>query len=779
MFRSRFRGNEPREARRESLKIRMRIIGTVLVLCLTALLGRIVYITETYGAEFERRAVRQLVLRHSAVETSIPPAPGGILDRNRHPLVDSERVFVVALDVSLLHRAVPTNNNPNPQESAIHTIHEALDIPLERLWRYMSTNADGNLIQESSWRVLAHDVPANIALPLAERERHVHLQEEVLRWFPDPFLAPQVLGFIRGDSASGLELRYQDELSGQPGRVFRSFQANTAALPEEIPPRDGNWLVTTLDSDLQRIAQRVVENAVRDFNPEYAGIALMQPHTGEILAMAQWPSFSLEAPDDGTLFTDRNIAANWETYNREQQMSHMFRTWNNFFISRTFEPGSTFKPFVIAAAIEENLIAIGRNYFFCEGVRTIDIWEIPCHNRFGHGNLSVLDALKVSCNLIMMDIIRLLGRDTFYMYRNDFGFGERTNIDLPGEEAVSAPGVMYTLGQLNPVELATSSIGQGFNATAIQSLNAFASLINGGYIMRPFVVSQIIDANGNVVSENTPTVVRNVLSQSTSDSIRRAMQSVISPEGTGRFAIIEDQPIGGKTGTAQQGIERDWIVTSFIGYMPVENPQFLAIAIVYNPEEQVTAGVTAAPMLRNLFQEIIRYRQILPDGTGQVTGILQTADAELMTDFSGMELREATRLLNSMSIDYEIAGRGSVISHHIPAAGQPVPGGIPVFLYLDGDLSDIYELTFMPDVTGLTEEQAFDLVVAADLVPIFVSSEATDRSEWNLDPITGRPQLHEETSQGIIVRDKTVYRQFPSAGQHIQRGSQVRLRMRF
>ena len=753
--------NETRRRRNR----RIQFVGFILFICISALFLRIGYITVTYGAEFERRAVRQLIRRQNNVERVIPPAHGGILDRNRQPLVDSDRIYNIALDVTVLHSLEPTRRNPNPQEVILRRLREDLGIPMDTLWQYLATDSYGELLNPGNWRIIARNIPAYIALPLSEVP-HVNLEERTRRRYPDPFMAPQVLGFVRGDGIWGLERQFRRELAGEPGRVFRSFQSDSVGFTEEVPPRDGYWLVTTLDSGIQRIAQRAVERYAIELGAEYTGIVIMQPHTGEILAMAQFPSFPLDAPDDGTRFTDPQASQFWRDMEADEQMNHMFRTWRNFFLSTSFEQGSIFKPFVMAAAVEEGIICPDLSHFYCQGVRTVADREIPCMSH--HGSLNLRQAMMVSCNIAVIDIIQALGRDNFYRYRNDFGFGDRTGIDLPGEEAVSGPGVMYALNQLNAVQLATSSLGQGFNATAIQAINGFASLINGGYVMRPFVVSQIVDANGNIVEETTPTVVRNVLSRSTSDIIRESMHAVVSPYGTGRRAHIEGFHVGGKTGTGQQGHLRDWVVTSFLGFMPVENPQFLAMAIVFNPENnQLTAGATAAPMLREVFEEIIQYTHMPPAGAEQATGVFVDAGAELLSDFSGMELRYLTPILNNMGLDYEISGRGAVVSHHIPAAGQPVPRNTPIFLYLDGDIENLYDLTFVPNVEGLRAERAEEQMMAAGLVPVIVSSS-----------IIPTPLYDEEEDGEPQEYDLIIYNQFPSPGQHIQRGTLIRLRAR-
>ncbi|MCL2420553.1 MAG: penicillin-binding transpeptidase domain-containing protein, partial [Defluviitaleaceae bacterium] len=241
--------------------------------------------------------------------------------------------------------------------------------------------------------------------------------------------------------------------------------------------------------------------------------------------------------------------------------------------------------------------------------------------------------------------------------------------------------------------------------------------------------------------------------------------------------VIDGYTIGGKTGTGEQGVPRgDWVVTSFLGYMPVENPQFLAMAVVYNPaDNQLTAGASAAPMLREVFEGIIQYRQLPPAGAEQTTGILLDVGREILPDFSGMELQEVAIILNNMGIDYMITGRGAIVSHHIPTAGQPTPRDTPIFLHLDGNIDNLYELTFVPNVEGLPESRAVEQIIAAGLVPVVVTRANMGRGDWLLSFDANEAEYEEidEPADNWII-----YRQFPSSGLHIQRGTQIRLRAR-
>nr|AGS52124.1 cell division protein FtsI (Peptidoglycan synthetase) [uncultured bacterium contig00034] len=724
--------------------------------------------------------MRQLAIRQNSAETVIAPARGGILDRNRLPLVDSELAYNVILDVISLDSLKPSRGAPDPQQTVLLAINEALGIPLSTLGGYLNKDADGNLLRRTHYLILAKQVPPDAAMRL-KGVPCVYLEENYIRYYPDPYVAPQVVGFARGDAVWGLERQYGAELAGASGRIFRTYGPDQSAYTDEVPATDGYWLITTLDSGIQRIAQEAVDAAAADIDCEYAGMLIMQPQTGEILAMAQWPSFALDTPDNGARFTDAKLGTVWDALREEEKLTNMYRAWGNFLISRSFEPGSIFKPVVVAAALEENLINPSIDAFFCNGVRTLYDVDLPCWNIHGHGSQTVREVIMNSCNVAMIDIIQRLGRDKFYKYRSDFGYGERTDIDLPGEEAVSAPGVMYTLSQLNPVELATSSFGQGFNNTSIQAVSAFAAIINGGNLMKPYIVAQIVDGRGNIVKENTPTVVRRVISQETSDYMRLILKDVVSEQGTGRRAIIEGYEIGGKTGTAQQGLNRDWTVIAFMGYFPVDNPEYLALALVYRPAEyELSGGASAAPMLRDAFVKIIDYKQIPPAGAEQNASAAENyLNREPLGDYTGKQLTEVTRNLNNLGLDYQIYGSGSIVASHIPAAGQATPRDAPVHLYLDNTTGQDGELVYLPNVEGLTEERARAILTEAGFTPVvFADNSTAGRTQAQGEPVTGAGTPRGAAGDTVYADVLYVYRQYPSYGLYIQRGTEIKLKVR-
>ena len=762
-------------------------------LCFGVLFYRVWYWQTNYGEEFSRRVVATVARQEqNRAGREIIPSRGNIVDRNMQPIASSQPVYNVFIDVTLLHEGRSTMSGRTAWENTLNALHEQLNVPRRELLALFDTDTgfyDGELLRRSNHRYVAHQIPAAIALPLAGEFRHVHLTEISQRWYHDPFFAPQVIGFLRGDAIWGLEAFYDNELSGERGRNFW-MQGEV----EEIPVRDGFTLITTLDADIQRLAQSLVDETFRNMvNPTEAVAMIVQdPNTGEILAMAQAPTFSLADPANPDYITDFALQANWDYLTEGQQLTYMNRLWSNFHTTRSYEPGSIFKPVVIAAAMEEGVLT-PQCTFYCAWSRDIYDVTLWCWRRFGHGRIGLSEAVYSSCNMAMIDIMNRLGRDNFYRYRGYFGFGERTGIDFPYEFAVSSPAVMYTFSQLGAVQLATSSMGQGFNATSLQSINAFATLINGGNVMQPLLVSHVVDASGNVVYHNEPQIIRRAISEQTSDFIRREMQNVVTAErGTGRASAIPGHTVAGKTGTGQQERELGINSLTYISYTPVENPEFLVLMVidhVYDPNDQLFAGNTVVPVVRQFFEELIRMRGLQSsDGTYDLGDWEIAMGAEIMPDFTGQRLSDVVRNLTNLGYGgFQVVGSGTHISHTIPAAGRIMPQNAPIFFHMDESTRIDSQMTLVPDVVGQSAEQAGTLISAAGLTVALMTEDrnASDPNQNTLDARTASPPpaTTYENGQPVAATPQEplpyiVYMQFPAPGTEVERGTQVILRAR-
>ena len=770
---------------------RAMFMGAFFCLCLVVLMYRIWYWQNAYGEEFSRRVVATTIRRDQVrAGRETMPSRGTIVDRNMQPIASSQPVYNVFLDVNLLHEGRRTSAGRNAWEATLYAINEKLGVPRRDLAELFDTHDgtyNGDLLHPTHHRYVAHEIQGAIALPLRDTFRHIHVTEVSQRWHHDPFFAPQVIGFIRGDATWGLEYQYDTQLTGEIGRSFW-LQGDV----EEVPVQDGFTLVTTLDADIQRLAQSLVDETHRTFpfQHEFVGMIVKDPFTGEILAMAQAPTFSLADPLNPDYITDIRLRNNWDSLSDDEQLGSIQRLWQNFHTNRAYEPGSIFKPAVIAAAIEEGVITPNCT-FFCGGSRAVADRTVYCWTR--HGSLSLRSALYRSCNLAMVEIMNRLGRDRFYRYRGYFGFGERTGIDFPFETAVSSPAVMYPFARLGPVELATSSIGQGFNASPLQSINSMATLINGGNVMRPMLVSHLVDASGQIVQENRPEVVRRAISTQTSDFIRTEMRYVVEAQGGTAFRTsrIPGHAIGGKTGTGQQGTRDNRINTlTYIAYTPVENPEFLVLMFVdrvYDPLERASAGGHVAPVVRRFFEELIRLRNLSPsDGAYNVSDWEIAMGAEVMPNFSGQRLSDVIRNLNNTAnVGYQVAGRGTIISHTVPAPGMLMPqNNATIFFHMDDTTYQEGQMSIVPDVVGLTDEQASTFINSAGLTTVLV----VDRDEVpEHEDSTGARTFAAPTAENDIAppapvqqgpQPYIVYQQFPAPNSIVERGTQILVRAR-
>ncbi|MCL2286438.1 MAG: penicillin-binding transpeptidase domain-containing protein [Firmicutes bacterium] len=762
-----------------------KFIGAVLTLVFIILCYRIYHIQAVDGDYLRQRALRQQsIVQQHRVNQTIPASRGEIMDRHMQPIASTIPVFEIFMDVNLIHEA-----GDRVREAHIDALHRHLGIPIGSLTEHFRTDNEGNLVNPhgASHRIVARDIEPDVASYLTTNFTHIHSTRMSKRFYHDPFFAPQVIGFTRGDTRWGLEAAYNTELAGSPGRLF-VVQGET----EEIPVRDGYTLITTLDSDIQRLAQSIVDQTYTEMNASFVGKIVVDPHTGEVLAMAQAPTFSLADPFNPNYITDRQLQREWDYLSGGEQSDRMNYLWRNFHIFQSYEPGSIFKPVVMAAAIEEGVLEMSPyRPFHCNRDRFIGTDLLRCWT--SHGALTFRSALYRSCNIAMFDIMNLLGHDatTFYRYRGYFGFAARTGIDLPGEASVSSRAVMYGLADLGRVERATSSIGQGFNATTIQSIMAYAALINGGNMLQPFLVSHIIDSHGNIVRETQPTIVRRAISQETSDFIRREMQHVVSaPGGTAHSALIPGHAIGGKTGTGQQGRRAAGIDSlSYVSFLPIENPQFLALMVVHEicTHSYHGAGRELGPRMRRFFEEIISIRGIPPsDGPNAANlweGFLTRAD--VMPDYSGQRLVDAVEDLSNRSQGgYQVVGSGTIVSHTIPAPGRPMPQNSLVTFHMESETRVDGHMAFVPDLEGLTVNAADSLLREIGLRPLWLHSLTPQTTSNNNGiPRTTNPDSRDEddpssdTGHSAQLMDR-IYQQFPAPGVELEWGTMVMFRAR-
>ena len=776
----------------QRMRLRMAWLRFGICLLLFFLLVKIAYLKIVKGDIYEKYAVIQSLNGSVNTERVLKPVRGFIYDRNNQQLAVSRTVFDIILDVKVLNTlsedekekiltvtASLLEKDPNtlrqiandPRNANSNYVKIEFGVPLEK-WNELKKVIDQGAYYEVLTGLMTEkDADDKKLKPFYLK--CVYHEMNVLREYPRETFAPQVIGFIRANNDSfGLESAYDSELSGKPGRQFRTYSADGYPVTNETSAVPGHSLVTTLDAAIQDYAQAAADKALTEYMAQHASMIVMDPHTGEILAMAQSPSFNSNNPNNINYFTDSWIKQSWDSMTTAQQSEALYDHWVNYNVSSPFEPGSIFKPIVIAAALDEGIISLD-DIFYCGGHKVVNGQNINCwisSEGGAHGNQTLTDVMANSCNVAMMDIGDKIGRNMFFKYRNDFGYGEKTGIDLPYENAVSDPWLMFSLDQLNPIELATSSFGQGFTATAIQDITSFSAVINGGYLMKPYVVSQILDDSGNVLKEYKPEIVRQVITGETSDILRVMLNAVVSPEGTGHNAIIDGYNIGGKTGTGQQithqSYEEGKVTLTFIAYLPVEDPQYIALAIIDKPDESTESSVSAAPMLREVLENIIKNKNIKP--SEKAAAEATDTGSIPMPEYTDASLSDTTQSLNRLGLNYICKGDGDIVSRQFPSANERVTPGSEIILFLRSSGAN---LAAVPDVTGLSPEDAIAEVYAADLSAATVYTAVSDKNTSELVQANSTSPAE----PAITPVPRKVIKQMPNPGQKVQTGTEIKL----
>lgn len=567
---------------------------------LAGLIGRLIYITRTDG----ERYAKQVLSRQTYVRGVIPYKRGEILDRNGTVLARNELRYRLILD--------PYNllNNSDKIPATLEALKSFYGIEAETVNTILEERPD------SRYKILLDNLQLSQVEPFKQHMEEnpdikgLWFEEKYIRAYPYETLAADVIGFTSADGVGlyGIEGYYNEELTGVNGREFGYYDSelNIERIIKE--PENGKTIVSTIDINAQRIIQR----HIREFNEEFGsfsiGVLVMDPNNGEIIAMASNEEYNLNSPRDlSGIYSEEELAA----MTLEEKLEAMNALWKNDVISFGYEPGSTFKPFTVAMALEEGIVS-KNSTFFCDGVEHAGGWDIKCSARNGHGTLTLTETLMRSCNDAMMQIAAMEGRDIFYKYQKYFSFGEKTNIDLPGEES----GIITDLKNLNAAELATSSFGQTFNVTMLQMAAAFSSLVNGGYYYRPHVVREILNDEKATVKKVEPVLVRRTVSEETSEFIKEAMYKTVEM-GTAKPAKVEGYTIGGKTGTAEKFPRgKGKYVVSFLGCAPALDPEIVIYVVINEPQNVARQDDSsiATKFANRIMTELLPALGIYPEG---------------------------------------------------------------------------------------------------------------------------------------------------------------------
>lgn len=640
-------------------------------------------------AIFDREAYRAETLSNMNQKERAIEAPRGIItDRNGRRLAMSLLTYNIILSPYQIVNYV----SEEEQEKLYETVEEATGVPAVQLRKTVNEKLAQN--PRSQWYQVAQKIELNQEMVDAlNRLGGVTAEKTYKRNYPNNELAAHVLGFYnKADKGQyGIEEGYDDYLTGQAGRSYMQVKDSKIMNSEYIEPKQGATVHLTIDQVVQQYATDTMKKYIDQYKPTNASCIIMEPNTGEILAMYSYPDYDPNTYNN--LATQLGEDA-WNCMSSEEQAQALYSAWKNYSIQFNYEPGSTFKPLVVAMALQEGAIALNDTYY-CSGAKNVADRTIHCwKTEGGHGYQTLSDALANSCNVAMMDIAEKLDSDIFLKYLSDFGFGEQTGIELAGEEK----GILYT--DLGPVDKATSSIGQTFMVTPIQLITAFSSIINGGYLMEPYVVSEIIDENNAILVNHKQVTKRQVLSSNIANTIRNDLKKVVD-EGTGTSASISGYNVGGKTGTGQKFEEgtqnriEDRYVVSFMGFAPVDDPKVVALIVFDDLPENTGAPASA---FKDMMTDIFPYLMIemnLNRDEDKVT---------IVPEVRGKSLYEATALLKEEGFEYQILGNGVTISEQYPEAGAKWDKTGTVMLYTTTQAPE--NLIAVPNLSGMTLQEA-------------------------------------------------------------------------
>lgn len=544
------------------------------------LFGRLAYLM-IFKSDYYRAKAEELHER----ERSIKAARGDIVDANGVVLATNKTVCTI----SVIHSQL------KEPEKVIEVLSKELELNEDTVRKKVE--------KYSSREVIKSNVEKKTGDQIREYQLDgVKVDEDYKRYYPYHELASKVLGFTGSDNQGiiGLEVKYEEYLKGKNGTILTTTDARGVELEdmaeERVEAVAGNTLQISLDYNIQTYAQQAAEKVMEEKQADAVSIIMMNPQNGEIKAMVNVPEFDLNNP-----FSLESLQITEQVESDEEKQTLLNQMWRNRCINDTYEPGSTFKTFTTAACIEEGILSLN-DHFYCPGYRIVEDRRIRCHKTTGHGSETFLQGIQNSCNPVFMDLGARLGTSNFYKYFEKFGLMNKTGVDLPGE----AGTIIHKQENVKAVELATMSFGQSFQISPLQLCTTVSSFVNGGKRITPHLGVRVLNAEGKEVKE-FQYKEKSVLSEKTSQSMRMLLESVVS-EGTGKNAFIEGYEIGGKTATSQTlPRSANKYISSFIGFAPADNPKILGLVVIYNPKGIYYGGTIAAPVFRDIMENILPY----------------------------------------------------------------------------------------------------------------------------------------------------------------------------
>lgn len=720
----------------KKMKFRLNIVVLgILAVGFLILVGRIVYIAcfaEVDGVKYGVKAYNQQL----GVDT-ISANRGTIYDCNMNVLAKSATVWTV----SVAPNQIQTEEQ---REEISNCLSGILSVDYDTVYEKTGKNSQYEIIQKKV------EKPQADAINEYCQENDlsgIHMTEDTKRYYPMGNTASHTIGFVGSDNQGllGIELSYDDTLSGEPGKVMVAQDPFGDTMPFDYeyyyPAKDGDSLVLSIDSTLQHYCDSAVKKAMEVRKPANRALAvMMNVNTGEVVALSVQPDFDLSDP---YTITDPNLLATIDGLEGDALTSATAdartQMWTNKVVSETYEPGSVFKVVTASGALEEGTQTMESRYY-CNGSYQVDDRTFHCWKNGGHGQEDFTKAVVNSCNPAFIQIGQSLGPELFFRYFSGYGLSEKTGIDLPGE----TNSLYVAEDDLTPVSLASESFGQTMSITPIQMLTAFCACVNGGYLVTPHVVQEVLDQNGNIVESVDTTVKRQVISQETCEKMRYILERVVSDDG-GNNASIPGYKIAGKSGTAQKlaRLPEKVYVSSFIGAIPADNPEYALMVLVDEPTDGTFYGNTVAcPIFADIMSQAAPYLGITPEYTEEELANL----AIPLPAVEGLSLDDAkTKLASSKFSNIIVMGSGDTVVKQVPPTGSSVSSGASIYLYTDNE--QVKTVT-VPNVCNMSQTQANSVLVSSGL---------------NLSL----------TNSGVQNKKARSVSQSPAAGEVVPRGSVV------
>jgi len=691
-------------------------------------------------------------------ESTVSAERGLIYDRNMVQLASNRtvwRVFISPNDIG----------GDTEMEKLISTkLSEILDVDYDTiLARAKKTERKDETIKKNVEEEKANEVLAFIKE--YDLDRQIHLEASTMRYYPYGTLASNVIGCVGTDGGlMGLEMQYDSYLSGVPGRYVTAKNAKGYNMPFKydsyIEAMNGLHVVSTLDLTIQNLLEEQVRQSYEDNDPlnRVTGI-VMNPKTGEIYGMATYPTIDLNSPytldsESTEKLAVSGLVEGTDEY-REYYYTLLYGLWKNKAVSELYEPGSTSKIITTAMALEEKAVSFS-DIFTCSGSYHVAGYGSPihCHKVSGHGTVSYAEGLQQSCNPILMQVAERIGKDTFYKYFENFGYTEKTGIDLPGEAA----SIYHTVNGFNQVELAVYSFGQTYKVTPLQQLTAICAVANGGYLVSPHVVSALVDDDGNVVTSFGTEVKRQVISTEVCRAISEVLEDGVSGNGGAKNAYVAGYKVAAKTGTSEV---RDILnsegqsylrVGSCVAYAPYDDPEVAVIIVCDQPQSQSVYGsITAAPYVANLLNQILPYLGVERNYTEKDKNSLTVT----VGDYEGWDIESAiSAATKSLGIEYELVGSGTYIRYQIPEANSTMVKENGKIIFYTGEMTD--KTITVPNLLGQT-----GTVANRNLVNQGFNIKITGTTNYDLG------------SGAVVVS------QYPEAGAEVPRGSVVTIELMY